>query len=132
MLDRMFEDGFWPRMARLNDAPRPLALDVYESDNDLVVQAALPSVRQDDVDITLEQGNLTIRARRTEDKKEENARWLHQELFHGEYARSIMLPTGYQGDKAEATFEGGLLTLRVPKAEAARPRQIKIAATAAK
>lgn len=128
-MERFMDDGSWPRL-RAGDAPRPVALDMYESDADLVVKAALPGFRPEDVEVTVEQGTLTIRARRTEEKSDEKARWLYRELFQGEYARSITLPSGFHGDKAEATFDGGILTLRIPKAEEARPRQIKIAAKA--
>lgn len=108
---------------------RPLALDMYEAEGEVVVKAALPGFSENDVDGTVENSNITIRARRPEAKAEDaNIRWAHRELRAGEYARSSTLSNGLQGDKAEAFFSDGILTLRISKAEAARPRQIKITA----
>lgn len=124
-IDRVFEDRFWPRIWR-QEGSEMFALNVYETDSEVVVKAALPGVRLEDVDITVEQGHLTIRARRGEQAEHENAHWLHHEFGAVEYTRSVILPAGLKEAQGEAAFENGVLTLKVPKAEEARPRQIKI------
>jgi HSP20 family protein len=129
MMDRFFGDGYWYN--RSQTYTRPLALDMYEAEDEIVVKAALPGYGEKDVDVTLENGSLTIRARKVDSVDDgTNVRWVHRELWSGEYARTIILPNGLQSDKSSATFSDGILTLRVPKAEAARPRQIKINAKA--
>lgn len=124
-IDRVFEDRFWPHIWRQEGA-EAFALNIYETGSEVVVKAALPGVRLEDVDITVEQGHLTIRARRGEQAEQENAHWLHHEFGAIEYTRSVMLPAGLKEEKGEATFENGVLTLKFPKEEEARPRQIKI------
>jgi HSP20 family protein len=130
-MDRLFEDsyvrppGAWGAGA---GEPSPLALDVSTSNDALVIEAALPGVRPDDVDITVEDGTLTIRGQsRTarQDQEPENG-YLVQEIRRGEFSRSVSLPTGLEPDRAEATFEDGILTLRIPRAEQVKPRQIRI------
>jgi HSP20 family protein len=132
MMSRFFDDPYWGTTP-MQSAVKPLALDVFETEDAVVVKAALPGFDEKDVDVTIEHGNLTIRARRadaTTGNGTDNVRWVHRELWPGEYARSIILPGGLQADKSEATYNGGILTLHVPKAESARPRQIKVQAKA--
>ncbi len=129
-MDKVLSDGFWSTASRTQGDVRPLALDVFEAENDVVVKAALPGFSEKEVDLSLENDTLTIHARHAEESHDSqdgaNIRWAHRELWAGEYARSITLPSGVQGDKAEAAYADGVLTVRIPKAEAARPKQIKI------
>ena len=89
----------------------------------------MPGIRPEDVDITVEDGTLTIRADYREERTEGEGETLLQEIKRGSTSRSISLPTGLEPDKATATFELGVLTLRIPKAEAVKPRQIRISPT---
>lgn len=128
LMERFFSD-MWPSTSRAQSLARPLALDMFEAENEVVVKAALPGFTEKDVDVTVEQGNLTIRAHRSEDEDGNgNVRWVHRELWPGEYVRSVILPSGLQPEKAEAEFTNGILILHIPKAESARPKQIKISA----
>ncbi len=108
-------------------AARPAALDMRESRDEYVIEVALPGIKSKDLDITLEQGHLTIRAVRSEQTKAPEG-FVHREIWPGEYSRSVFLSSQVDGDKAEASFADGILTLRIPKAEAAKPRRIKIKA----
>jgi HSP20 family protein len=95
----------------------------------VVVEAALPGVKPDDVDITVLGDTLTINASsRTEENRDE-AGYSYRELRRGSFSRSVSLPTGLKPDAATATFENGLLRLSIPKAEEAKPRQIQIRPT---
>jgi len=134
-MDRLFEDSFvtarpWGTRT-WGGADAGLPLDVTREPNALRIEAALPGIKPEDVQITVEDGTLTIigesRAERTE--KDDEGEVLVQEIRRGAVSRSIALPTGLEPDKASATFEDGVLTLRIPKSEAVKPRQIRISPT---
>ncbi len=130
-MDRLFEDSFVrPRGAWGAGAGEasPLALDVSTSNDALVIEAALPGVRPDDVEITVEEGTLTIRGQSRTERQDQDPEggYLVQEIRRGEFSRSVTLPTGLEPDRADATFEDGILTLRIPRAEQVKPRQIRI------
>jgi HSP20 family protein len=79
-----------------------------------------------DADVTFEQGRLTIRSKRSRASENGDARWFLRERWHGESVRSVVLPESVEGDKAKATFEAGVLTLAIPKHEAAKPKKIAV------
>ncbi len=130
-MDRLFEDSFVrPRIwgaGWLENASLPL--DIVSSSDALVVEAALPGVKPEDVDITVESGTLTISGEFKSERKEGEGDYLVQEMRRGSFSRTVSLPQGLEPDKASATFEHGVLTLRIPKAEEVKPRQIKISPT---
>jgi HSP20 family protein len=127
-MDRLLEDSFVrPRgvgFAPL-DGGAP-ALDISSTADSLVVEAALPGVKPEGVEITVQNGTLTIRGETSSERREESGEYLVQEIRRGEFARSVTLPTGLEPDRSTATFEHGVLTLRIPKAEQVKPRQIRI------
>ncbi len=127
-MDRLFEESFvnprsWGWGEQLS-----VALDVYAAEADLVVLANLPGVRPEEVDITVEGNTLTIAGETRSARKEDEGSSLIQEIRRGAFSRTLTLPAGLEADKATATFEDGVLTLTIPKAEQVKPRQIKIAA----
>jgi HSP20 family protein len=126
-MDRLFEDSFVGRsFGQGYDSMTPLPLDVTRTADELVVEAALPGIKPDDVDITIEDGTLSIRGEFREEQRTGQGESLVQEIRRGTVARSITLPTGLEADKTSATFENGVLTLRIPKAESVKPKQIRI------
>jgi HSP20 family protein len=130
-MDRLFEDSFvrpigWSSSAIENST---LPVDVSMSADELVVEAQLPGLKPDEVDITLENGTLTIRGESVEDRTDEKGDYLVREIRRGTISRSISLPNGLQPDDATASFENGTLKLRIPKAEEVKPRQIRISPT---
>jgi HSP20 family protein len=131
-IDRLFEDSFvspltWRTIAG-GDTVMP-ALDVYETDDDVIVKAALPGMKPDDVEITMTGQTLTLRGELKSDDEVKRDQFLYRERRFGSFNRTIQLPVRVQGDNAEATFADGLLTLRLPKAEEVKPRQIRINAS---
>jgi HSP20 family protein len=131
-MDRLFEDSFvrpgsWGPGSGEGMA---LPLDVSTTNDELVIQAALPGVNPDEVDITVEDGTVTIRGETKTERSEGEGDYLVREIRRGTFSRSVSLPTGLEPDKATATFDNGILTLRVPKAEQVKPRQIRISPTA--
>ena len=126
-MDRLFdEDTFRPfSWGGVSEGPS-LPLDVTTDADALTVEAALPGIKPEDVDITIENGTLTITGTTASERKAEEGSYLVQEIRRGRFSRSVTLPNGLEPDKAEATFENGVLRLRIPKAEQVKPRQIKI------
>lgn len=125
-MDRLFDDTVFRPFTPLGESLGRLALDVRGTPDALIVEASLPGYRPEDVDITVENNTLTIRAEQDSDKRDETGDWLVREISRGSVMRTVTLPTGLEADKAEATFEHGVLTLRIPKAEQVKPRQIRI------
>ena len=129
-MDRLFEDSFvrptWNGRAWAFGEGAGLALDVSRDANALHVEAALPGVKPEDVDITVENGTVTISGKTAEERRAEEGSYVLQEIRRGSFSRSVSLPTGLEPDKATATFENGILRLEIPKAEQVKPRQIKI------
>ena len=123
-MDRLFEDSFF----RPTWSARGWA---FGDENALHVEAALPGVNAEDVQITVENGTLTISAESREEntRKDDQGEILVQEIRRGSVSRSITLPTGLEPDKASATFENGVLRLDIPVAETVKPRQIRITPT---
>jgi HSP20 family protein len=126
-MDRLFDDTvFRPFNGYAAGDVSRLPLDVRSTSEALLVEAELPGVRPEDVDITVENGTLTIRAEDRTERTDEQGDWLVREISRGTTMRTVTLPTGLEADKAEATFEHGVLKLRIPKAEQVKPRQIQI------
>jgi HSP20 family protein len=103
-----------------------MPLDVRSTADGLEIEASLPGVKPGDVDITVEGGTLVISASTETDEQKERGDYLVREIRRGSMSRSIALPSGYEADRATATFEHGLLRLSIPKAEQLKPRQIRI------
>jgi HSP20 family protein len=104
----------------------PLPLDVCETENAFVVKASLPGVKPDHVQITVHGDTLTIRGESKVEEEKKGEHWHLRERRLGTFQRALTLATPVNSDKAQADFEDGVLTLTLPKAESARPRQIKI------
>ena len=126
-MDRLFEDSFVnPRGAGTMFEGGSMPLDVSSTNDELLIEASLPGAKPEDVDITIESGTLTITHQTATERKESQGDYLLQEIRRGSVTRSITLPNGLEPDKASATFEDGILMLRIPKAEQVKPRQIRI------
>ena len=126
-MDRLLDDDFRPSrwLAGGLDGPA-LPLDVTTTTDSLTIEAALPGIKPEDVDITVENGTVTISGRTADERKAEEGSYVLQEIRRGSFSRSVTLPNGLEPDKANATFENGILRLEIPKAEQVKPRQIKI------
>lgn len=107
-----------------------LPLDIVENENEFVVKASLPGIKPDDVQITVHGDTLTIRGETKADEERKGETWHLRERRHGAWQRSVALATSIDSEKAAASFDHGVLTLTLPKAEQAKPRQIKVAGTA--
>ena len=101
-------------------------MDVEEDENQIVVKLELAGVAKEDVNLTLEDGVLTIAGEKKSDRAVDEKNYHIVERSFGTFQRTLTLPTGVDGDKATATFENGVLVVSVPKAEAAKPRKLEI------
>ena len=129
-MDRLFEDSFVRPRGRLAVAEGmgTLALDVFESDDNVTVRASIPGVKPEDIEISVTGETLTIKGETLEEKEEKTGNYHLRERRSGALQRSITLPTLVNADKAQAEFEHGVLTLTLPKVEAVKPKSIKIKA----
>jgi len=107
-----------------------LPLDVSETENEFVVKASLPGIKPDDVHITVHGDTLTIRGESKVEEEKKGEHWHLRERRSGVFQRSLSLSAPVDSDKAQAEFEHGVLTLTLPKAESAKPRQIKVGGAA--
>ena len=127
-MDRLFEESFVRPGSRslTGYSGSDLALDMYETDDDVVITTTMPGVRPEDVDISITGDILTIKGEMKQEAKNEKSNYLRQERRYGSFARTVQIPVPVQSDKADAKFKDGVLTLSIPKAEEAKPRTIKV------
>ncbi len=129
-MNRLMEDSFVvPSMlGELRGTGRAwgLAVDMFETSDHLVVKASVPGVKPENLDITVQGDTLTIKGEMQEEQQNQQGRYHFRERRVGAFSRTITLPYPIQNDKVEAAFENGVLTLTLPKAEAVRPRTIKV------
>ena len=104
------------------------ALDLYQNKDQFVVKAELPGMKKEDILLSLHDGLLTVSGERQHEKAHDEKSALRNERFFGRFERTITLPTQVDGTRVQAAYEDGILTITLPKAEAAKPRQIEIAA----
>jgi len=131
-MDRLFEDSF-VRPSGLFPALRAEspAVDMYQTEKDVVVKASLPGMKADDVDISVTGDVLTIKGEHREEQEVKEEDYFRKEMRFGSFVRSFEIPVPVKVDKAEATFEDGVLTLKLPKTEAVQPKSIKVKAAKA-
>jgi HSP20 family protein len=126
-MNSLLEDGVVRPFAAAGAlASRSIPVDIWQTENELVVRASVPGVRSEDLNISVLNGVLTLKGEHKATEVTPGAHVLRQEISHGTWERSFELPFSVQADKAEARFEYGILTVTLPKAEEAKPRQIRI------
>jgi len=102
------------------------ALDVLEDNNNLIVRVELPGVKKEDISISLHESTVTISGERRNEKRYEGSETSREERFFGRFTRSFQLPKAVDPAKVKANYSEGILTVTLPKAEEAKPRQIEI------
>ncbi len=124
---RLFEDAF-TRMMTEPRANRPWspAVDIYETENELVLKADLPDVDLKDIDVRVENQTLTVSGERKFQSEDSGKGYHRIERSYGNFTRSFAVPNTFDTDKISAAFKNGVLTVTLPKKEAAKPRQIKV------
>jgi HSP20 family protein len=125
-LDTLLELPFWStsgRQPQLFSGWTP-ALDLYQNNDNIVAVVELPGMRKEDIEISLQDSVLTISGERKDQKVAEGV--ARTERFVGKFRRSVTLPTRVDVNKVNATYKDGILTVTLPKAEDAKPKQIQI------
>ncbi len=102
------------------------AIDVYDSKENILLKADLPGLTKDEIDISVQNNHLIIKGEKKKEKEVKEESFYKAERFYGSFYRSIQLPADVNADKVEAKYEGGVLTLTLPKKEESKPKQIAI------
>jgi HSP20 family protein len=105
---------------------RGLTADVYETENEVVAEMAVPGVKPDDISISVTGDTLTVSGESKEERKEEKKDYYQKQIRYGSFAQSLILPSAVEANKAQANFKHGVLKITIPKSEEAKPKQIKI------
>jgi HSP20 family protein len=128
-MDRLFEDAFTrPFSLRERDGWSVPAIDMYQTDNEVVVKAALPGIKADEVQINVSGDVLSLRGEMKHQEEKKDKAWHIHEQRWGSFERSVSLPTSVVAEKAKAEFENGILTITLPKAEEVKPKTITVKA----
>jgi HSP20 family protein len=117
-----------PRGGLIQGGQTPL--DLYETEQEYVAKLALPGLKPDDFEITLQDNVLRVRGQTSSEEQTEQARYHVREHRFGSFDRVIQFPSAVNGDQVEANLAEGILTIRVPKSEAAKPKRIHVSAGA--
>ena len=125
-VNRLFNDDFERRGEESSLTAWAPAVDIYETEHELVVKADLPEIDPKDLDIRVENNILTIRGERKFEKKVNEDNYLRVERAYGSFARSFTLANTVNSDAIKADYQNGVLTLNIPKREEAKPKQIKV------
>ena len=128
---RVFEDAF-SRMLSEPQSNRPWtpSVDIYETENELVLKADLPEVEPNDIDVRIENQTLTLAGQRKFEKQDAGKGYHRIERSYGNFTRSFAVPNTFDTGTVAAAFKNGVLTVTLPKREAAKPRTIKVEAAA--
>lgn len=129
-IGRLFDDRFFIpyRLFTFGLSEITPSIDMYQTDKEVVVKAALPGVKPEEVDVSIDGDCLTIKGETKGEEKVEQEDYLYREHRYGAFCRTIALPNGLVTDKAKASFENGILSLTVPKTKEAKPKRIKVKA----
>jgi HSP20 family protein len=125
---RLFEDA----VTRLMSEPRTSrpwspAVDIVETEDELIVKADLPDVRLEDIDVRVENGTLSLKGERKFEKELADKGYHRIERSYGSFMRSFSVPSSVDTEKVSADYKNGVLTVTLPKKEAAKPKQVKVA-----
>ncbi len=121
--EKIAERGDW--MAEEEEEGQ-LAVDMFHTPNEVIIQAVVAGVKQDELDVSITQDMVTIRGKRQKQKEITGDDYYYQELYWGGFARSVLLPQEVDTDASEATLKNGLLNIKLPKIDKNRIQKLKI------
>ena len=124
--DALFDDAAFRPLAWGGTNESRLPLDITSTEDAVTIEAALPGIRPEDVEITVHQDNLTIGVKEQATTETKEGERVYRELRRSSGSRTLTLPSGMDTESATASFENGMLRLSIPRAEAAKPRQIPV------
>ena len=125
-MDRVFDVRPFRIVPAASGADTFFPVDVLDSGDEIVVKASLPGVKPEDIEVSVTGQSLTVKAETKEETEEKAENWYRRERRTGAYVRQLALPVKVDADAAQAHFEHGVLRLTLPKAEATKPKTIKV------
>ena len=127
-MDRLFEESFWRPLSAwpVGNGGLTVPVDMYETEDSLVITAAVPGLKPEDVNISISGNTLTIKGEFKSEKEGERGTVHFRERRYGKFQRSFTLPANFDTEKVEAAFENGILTITLPKLEEAKPKHIPV------
>lgn len=126
-MDRMFADAMiGPEWDWRTSLDQDLALDIVENDDNFLVKASIPGIDPDDLDISLSGRTLSIRGEVKEETESDKGKYYLRERRYGSFSRTVTLPTEINADEIEASYQSGILNLKLPKSEAEKPKHIEV------
>jgi HSP20 family protein len=121
------ENSFSPISPSANeDGEGQLTIDVYQTDNDIVIKSTIAGVKPEDLDVSINSDMVTIRGERKNEEQISDENYYYQECYWGSFSRSVILPIDVVSEKAEASMKNGILTIRLPKADNTRTKKIQV------
>jgi len=127
-IDRLF-DGFFGRMPAKRSVMEGIwapLVDIEETKDDILIRAELPGMKKEDIKISVSEGRLQIAGERSKEKEEKEGTYHRIERTYGRFQRIVPLPVEVEAGKTKATYKDGMLEVRLPKAEKAKPKEIGI------
>lgn len=109
-----------------SDAEGQLTIDVYQTDNDIVIKSTIAGVKPEDLDVSINNDMVTIKGERKNEEAVNAENYYYQECYWGYFSRSVVLPVDILAEKAEASLKNGILTIRLPKADTTKVKRIQV------
>ncbi|OGI15040.1 MAG: hypothetical protein A3E38_03290 [Candidatus Moranbacteria bacterium RIFCSPHIGHO2_12_FULL_54_9] len=109
-----------------DNAEGQLTIDVYQTENDIVIKSTIAGVKPEDLDVAINNDMVTIKGERKNEEIVENGNYYYQECYWGAFSRSVLLPVDVIPDKADASLKNGILTIRLPKADVTKTKKIQV------
>lgn len=109
-----------------SDAEGQLTIDVYQTENDIVIKSTIAGVKPEDLDVTINNDMVVIKGERKNEEKITADNYYYQECYWGGFSRSVVLPVEIISDKAEASLKNGILTIKLPKADTTKSKKIQV------
>ncbi len=125
-MDRLFDDAFTRPLSMAGNSWSMPAVDMYQTDNEIVVKAAIPGIKADEVQINITGDVLSLKGEVKQREEVKEKAYHIREQRWGTFERTLVLPVNVVADKAKADFENGILIITLPKAEEAKPKTITI------
>jgi HSP20 family protein len=127
-MNRLFNEFFasTPDRGETGVFPWNPLVDIAETKDDIVVKAEIPGMKKDDIKIVIQDNILTLKGERQEEKQEKDKRYHRVERSYGSFERSFSLPVSVKVDKVKADYKDGVLTITLPKAEEAKPKEVSV------
>ncbi len=103
-----------------------LTIDVYQTENDIVIKSTIAGVKPEDLDVSINNDMVTVKGERKNEEIVENGNYYYQECYWGGFSRSVLLPVDVIPEKADASLKNGILTIRLPKADTTKTKKIQV------